>query len=146
MRRYVMPDRQAFGKLRPQGRSDWRQLRVIGSYLLLVATVIVGLLTFNHHRRTELDQTWGSAVAVIEDVRTKQLTVISNHTGSAMLYDVQILAKYVANGTSQERWITVQQFPQTFAQAQVEQVRWKGNTCYVHWKPSDLDEVFADVS
>lgn len=146
MRRHYMSDREAYSRIRPQSRNDRRSLFSVISYVLLATVVVAGLYYLKQKHQAEREQNWSSAVATIVDVRTRIATRVESQRGGAMLYEVQVLAKYTAEGTPQERWITVQQMPKLLADAQFQAFRWKGQTCFVRWKPSDPNQVVAEVS
>lgn len=146
MRRHLMSDQEAYQRIRPRSRDDRRSLFNIICYVLLAVVVIAELFYLKQKHEADREQNWNSAVATIEDVRTLIATRVESERGGAMLYDVQVLAKYTADGTPQERWITVQQMPKLLADAQFQAFRWKGQTCFVRWKPSDPNQVVAEVS
>jgi hypothetical protein len=142
MRRHSMSDHEGFRHLRPQTPKDRRSLFNLVSFALTIIFCIVGLFYLKHRVQKDREQNWNSSIATIEDVRT----ISAIDEGRAILYDVQILAKYSINGSPNERWITVQQKPQLLANAQLEAFRWKGMTCFVRWKPSDPNQVIAEIS
>jgi hypothetical protein len=111
MRRYSMPDGDAWVKLRPNGDRDWHQVRVLSGYLALIAMFIASAFYLQHRNREDLENNWVSAVAFIEDVRHHQAGVIDSRMGGIILYKVAILVKYKSDGADQERWITVAQGP-----------------------------------
>jgi hypothetical protein len=141
-----MPERAALAKLRPRSDRDWHRIRVIGGYLALIAIFIAAVFFFKHRRREDMEQNWNAATAIIEDVRPKEVAQIDTSRGGAMLYQVEILVRYKADGTDQRRWIAVEQFPEVLSEAELQAFRWKGKQCIVRWKPSDPSKVFAEVS
>jgi len=146
MRNYSMPERSAWEKLRPKDDRDWHQLRVLSGYLALIAIFITASFYFRQKHREELEQNWVSTIASIEDVRHEQAGVIDSRMGGIILYRVAILAKYRSGGQDQERWITVDQRPTSLDSAKLLAFRWKGKQCTVRWKPSDPNNVIAEVS
>jgi hypothetical protein len=146
MRRYSMPNRDAWTKLRPHGDQDWHQLRVLGGYVALIAIFICTNFYLKHRHREDLDNNWVSALAVIEDVRYEQMGILDTKIGGVILYRVAVLVKYQSDGVDQERWITVDQRPTSLVGAKLQAFRWKGKECTVRWKPSDKNHVIAEVS
>jgi hypothetical protein len=146
MRRYSMPDRTALTKLRPAGRSDWHQIRVVSGYVAVIAVIFAVTFFLKHRHREYVQQNWKCATATIADVRPKMIEYVNGTRGGVVLYEVSILAKYVSEGTSHERWITVEQPPVTLAEAQLETFRWKGQQCVVRWNASEPNQMIAEVS
>jgi hypothetical protein len=98
-----------------------------------------------HRHREEVEQHWKCAMATIEDVQPKLVEQASTATGGAMLYEVAILASYQSDEGDRRRWITVDQRPETLAEAELQTFRWKGQQCVVRWKRSTPDQVIAEV-
>jgi hypothetical protein len=146
MRNYSMPERSAWAKLRPRKPGEWHQLRVICGYLVLIAIFIAVAFFLKNRHRADMEQNWESATALIEDVRPKIVSQVNSEGGAAMFYQVAILAKYSTNDGEQERWITVEQRPESLNEAQLQSFRWKGKQCVVRWRPSDPARVIAEVS
>jgi hypothetical protein len=133
--------------LRPAGRSDWRQIRVVIGCVTVVAVVIGFTFFIKHLHREEIKQNWKCATATIEDVQPKMIQFLNNAKGGGVaLYEVSILTKYVSDGVAHERWITVEQPPVTLAEAQLETFRWKGQQCVVRWNSLEPGEMIAEVS
>jgi hypothetical protein len=144
MRTYSKSDRRALNRLRPAGRSDWHQIRVVSGYVALVVAIVVVTFFLKHLNREDVKQNWKCATATIEDVQPK---VIEDVNGPRLaLYEVSILAKYVSEGVAHEQWITVEQPPVTLAEAELETFRWKGQQCVVRWNSFEPDEMIAEVS
>ena len=146
MRRYSMSDRDALGKIRPGGSSDWHQIRVICGYLAVSAVFVAVVFFLKHKHREDVEQNWRCATATIVDVRSKVIEQVNSARGGAILYEVSILAKYVSSGVSREQWIVVEQPPVTLAEVELETFRWKGQQCVVRWKLSEPDQMIAEVS
>jgi len=146
MRRYSMPELDAWAKLRPRSDRDWHRIRVLSGYLALIAIFIATAFFFKHRHLEDMEQNWNSATAIIEDVRHKPVTVVESQRGGAMLYEVEILVRYKSGGVDQERWISVKQLPEVLAEVELQAFRWKGKPCIVRWKPSDPNQVIAEVS
>jgi hypothetical protein len=141
-----MPERNAWAKLRPRSVRDWHGIRVLGGYLALIAIFFTAAFFFRHKQHEEIEQSCKSATAIIEDVRPTAVATVDTRRGGGMLYEVAILARYSADGTEQQRWITVQQQLEPLGDAQLQAFRWKGKQCTVRWKPSDPNKVIAEVS
>ena len=141
-----MPDRTALAKLRPAGRSDWHQIRVVIGCVALIAVFVAAIFFFKHLRREEIEQNWKCATATIQDVQPKVIEFGNSSRGGVALYEVSILAKYVSGGEVHEQWITVEQPPVTLAEAQLETFRWKGQQCVVRWNSFKPGEMIAEVS
>jgi len=141
-----MRERRAVTKIRPSSRSDWHQVRVIGAYLG-IAAVFVALIFFLKYRHAQdLEQSWNSSTATIEDVRSKPIEQVESARGGAMLYEVAVFVKYNSDGSDHERWITVDQRPVALAEAELQAFRWKGKQCVVRWRPSKPDQAIVEVS
>jgi hypothetical protein len=146
MRQYSMPDRTAWKKLRPAGRSDWHQIRVVSAYIAVIAFFVAGIFFLKHLRREVIEQNWKCATATIEDVRPKVIEYVNGPRGGGVLYEVSILAKYVSKGETHEQWIKVEQPPVTLAEAELETFRWKGQQCVVRWNSFEPGQMIAEVS
>jgi hypothetical protein len=141
-----MSNHEAATKLRPKNRNEWRQLMILSGCFILIIVFVATLLFLRQRHRHDIEANWESSIATIEDVRVQELGLFESSRGGTMLYNVQVFAKYDVNGTTHERWITVQQRPVNGAWARLQASRWKGQTCFVRWKPSSPDQVVADVS
>src|ERR1700729_1722026 len=116
---YSKSDRRAWNRLRPAGRSDWHQIRVVSGYVAMIAVFVAGIFFLKHLRREEVEQNWKCATATIEDVQPKVIEYLHNAKGGGVtLYEVSILAKFVSGGLAHEQWITVEQPPVTLAEAE----------------------------
>jgi hypothetical protein len=147
MRRYSMPNREAWTKIRPNDERDWHQLHVLGGgYLAAIVICITAIFYLKHKNREDLEHNWIRATALIENVRPKQIGVIDTPIRGAILYRVTVLVKYRSDNGDQERWITVDQRPESLAGAKLQAFRWKGKPCIVRWKPSHPSKVIAEVS
>jgi hypothetical protein len=142
-----MPDRRTETNLRSAGRSDWRQIRVVGGYVVVIVVIVAAIFLLKHLHRVEVEQNWKCATATIEDVQPKMIQFVNNAKGGGVaLYEVSILAKYVSGGETHERWITVEQPPVTLAEAELQTFRWKGQQCVVRWNSFEPGEMVAEVS
>jgi hypothetical protein len=146
MRRYSMPERTAWEKIRPSRDSDWHQIRVLSVYLVLIGVFVAAIFFLKHRHHEDVVQNWKCATATVVDVRFKVIEQVNSARGGAMLYEVSILAKYVSDSMSRERWIVVEQPPVTLAEVELETFRWKGQQCVVRWKSSEPDQMIAEVS
>ncbi len=145
MRRYSMSDRDALGKIRPGNHGDWHQLRVLSGYLALVVVFVAVIFFLKHRHRVDVEQHWKCAMATIEDVQPKVVERVNTARGGAMLYEVEILARYQSDKGEQRRWIAIEQQPEPLADAELQSFRWKGQQCVVRWNPSMPEQVIAEV-
>ena len=144
MRRYSIPDKEAAAKILPKSRKDRRTLWSIGGFLGLIVILVVGVLVSQHKRQQEIE-TWQSAVATIEDVRPVVVSQVNSQLGGAMLYQVEILAYYNANGLEQRRWIRIERRPGS-SPDENQIARWKGKQVVVRWKASQPDQVVPELN
>jgi hypothetical protein len=140
-----MPERTAWDMIRPSRDSVWHQIRVLSVYLVLIAVFVAAILLKRRHHEDAV-QNWKCATATVVDVRFKVIEQVNSARGGAMLYEVSILAKYVSDGVSRERWIVVEQPPVTLDEVELETFRWKGQQCVVRWQLSEPDQMIAEVS
>jgi hypothetical protein len=73
-----MPNKEGWARIRPNGRRDWHQLRVLGGCLALITLFVAADFYFEHRHRDNLEQNWTSATAVIEDVRSEQMGLVDS--------------------------------------------------------------------
>jgi hypothetical protein len=146
MRRYSMPNSEAWARIHPGNKRDHHQLWVLSGYLALLVVLIALIFYLKHRHRQDLEQNWVRATAVIVDVRPEQIGVIDTPVQGGILYRVAILVKYQSSGKDEQRWITVDQRPTSLVGAKLQAFRWKGQQCIVRWKPSDPNKVIAEVS
>jgi hypothetical protein len=145
MRHYSMPDREAAAKIFPKSRNDRKSLWTIGGLFALIVVFVVTILFFQHRRQEEMESSWKSATATIEDVRPVVVSQVNSQYGSAMLYQIEILAHYKANGTDQRRWIRVEGIPRS-SPDKSQIARWKGKQLVVRWKASQPDQVVPQLN
>lgn len=146
MRQYRMSDSAVFRSILPKKRSDRRTLLRIGGFVLLIAACAGGLYYNNHRQQMIRERDWTSAVATIEDARTQLAMKRDSRTGGAMLYDVEILAKYPVDGVEREQWTRIHQYPQLLADAQMQIFRLKKKQCIVRWNPVDPQHIVAEIN
>src|SRR5258708_3662896 len=137
MRRYSMPDREAAAKILPKTRKDRNTLWMIGAFLALMVVFVVTVLFFQHRRQKEMEDSWESAIATIEDVRP----VVALQVGRGMLYQPEVLVHYMASGLEHRRWIKIERLPESLESVHFRAFRWKGNQYIVRWKVSQPDQV-----
>ena len=142
MRRYSMPDREAAAKILPKSRKDRRTLWSIGGFLVLMVVFVVTVLFFQHRRQEEMENSWESATATIEDVKP----VVALQGGRGVLYQPEILAHYRANGMEQRKWIKIERLPESLESVHFRSFRWKGQQCIVRWKASQPDKVVPELN
>jgi len=143
--RHSMPDREALVILRPKSGNDWKQIRAICGYIAVGLLVVASIFFLKHRHQEEMERAWSSATAAIEDVRPVLASNVETARGSAMLYQLEILANYSAAGVERKRWIRVENQPELLADAQLKAFRWKGKRCLVRWKTSEPDHVIAEL-
>ncbi|WP_433965545.1 hypothetical protein [Tunturiibacter gelidiferens] len=98
MRRYSMPERTVLTKLRPAGRSDWHQIRVVSGYVAVIAVIFAVTFFIKHLHREDIAQNWKCATATIEDVQPKVIEYVNGPRSGVVLYEVSILARYISEG------------------------------------------------
>jgi hypothetical protein len=140
-----MPDRDAAAKLIPKSRSDRQRLWTIYGYLALTSVFVAAALFFQHRRQQAMEETWQSATATIEDVRPVVVSQVNSQFGGAMLYQVEVLAHYNANGFEQRRWIRIERRPGPSPEEN-QITRWKGKQFVVRWKASQPDQVVPELN
>jgi hypothetical protein len=140
MRRYSIPDREAAIKILPKSHKDRKTLWSIGGFLGLMVFFVVAVLFFQHRRQREIEDTWQSATATIEDARPVVVSQVNSQFGGEMFYQVEVLAHYNANGFEQRRWIRIERRPGP-SPDENQTARWKGKQFVVRWKASQPDRV-----
>ena|SRR5271168_4264014 len=145
MRQYSMTDKEAAAKIIPKNRNDRKTLWTMGGYFALIVIFVVTVLFFQHRRQREIEDTWQSATATIEDVRPVVVSQINSKFGGAMLYQVEVLAHYDANGFEQRRWIRIESRPGP-GPDKSQIARWKGKQFVVRWKASQPDQVIPELN
>ena len=145
MPRHADREPHALQNVRPRNRKERIQLlSVIG--FILFAILGAGTLEYFGRRSQEYrEQNWYSAVATIKDARTRLVSQVGGLHGGWMLYEVQVLAAFSVNGSPQERWITVDQYPQNLNYANFQGRVWKGKQCFVRWNPLDPSQIVIDL-
>jgi hypothetical protein len=145
MRNYTMPEREALRRLRPRDQSSKKQLLKIIA-VAMAAIAGVGALTYTRYRVQQYrQQNWDSAIATVEDVRPKLVGQINSQFGARMVYSVEVLAKYSADGTTQERWIPVAHLPTSLDGVYIDKRMWTGNRYFVRWRPFHPDRIEIEV-
>ena len=145
MPRHIPQKRDEFRGIRPQTKKERLQLLFIAGLILVGIFGAVALVYAGRLSQEYREQNWHSAVATIKDTRTQLVSQANGITGGAMLYDVQVLAAFSANGSPQERWITVGQSPKTLDYAKFQERLWKGKQFFVRWKPSDPNWIVIEL-
>jgi hypothetical protein len=140
-----MPDRKAAAKILPKSGKDRRTLWSISGFLGLIVVFVVAVLFFQHRRQQEIEGTSQSAIATIEDVRPVVVSQVNSQFGGAMLYQVEVLAHYNANGSEQRRWIRIERKPGP-SPDESQTSRWKGKQFVVRWKASQPDQVVPELN
>jgi hypothetical protein len=140
-----MSDRDGLLRVRPRSRAEREQLLALCGGVLLGILCVAGLFYNRYITQRNREQNWDSAVATIEDVQTKLVEMSDSRYGGVLLYSVQVLAKFAVDGVPQERWITVEQAPESLAYAQLQARMWKGERCFVRWKPSHPEQIAVEL-
>jgi hypothetical protein len=141
-----MSGQEAAKKLRPKSRSDWKGIEVICGCVVLAFAVVVAISFFKHRQQEDIERTWQSAPATIDDARPVIASRVESVRGGAMLYQLEVLASYNAEGAARRRWIRVGRQPELLADAQLQAFRWKGRHCLVRWKPSHPEQVIVEAN
>jgi hypothetical protein len=145
MRRYSTSDKGVLAKIFPKNRNDRKTLWTMGGYLALMVIFVVAVLFFQHKRLEEIRNTWQSTTATIEDVRPVVVSQVNSQFGGVMLYQVEVLAHYNANGLEQRRWIRIERRPGPSPDGS-QIARWKGQQFVVRWKASQPDQVVPELN
>jgi hypothetical protein len=145
MRRYSMSNKEGVAKILPRNGNDQKALWSIAGLIALIGVVFVTVLFFQHRRQQEMEYTWQRATATIEDVRPVAVLQVDSKYGGAMLYQVEILARYDANGSEQRRWIKIERKPGPRPEDS-QMSRWKGKQFVVRWKASQPDQVVPELN
>jgi hypothetical protein len=140
-----MPDREAAVKVLPKNRKDRRILWTMAGYLVIIVVFIVVALFFQHRKQKEIEETWQSSPATIEDVRPVAVSQVNNQFGGAMLYQMDVLADYKVNGLQRRRWIRIESKPGRLPEESLMS-RWKGKQFVVRWKASQPDQIIPELN
>jgi hypothetical protein len=135
-----------FTGLRPVNRQERRSLVKVCAAVFLGLGLVAGVWLLQRHWQEVREQSWEAASGTIEDVRPVLVTKVDSNLGGAMLYDVQVLAKYSANGVQREEWITVSQRPERLADEQFQAFRWKGKSCTIRWNAMTSRQIVVEIS
>jgi hypothetical protein len=147
MRNYFMTEHEAITKIRPQTRADRTSLWKICGFVATALLIVIGIFVLRQKDQAIRERTWQSAQGTIEDVRPVIASQLeSKFARSVMLYRLEVLVRYTANGSEVRRWVDVPQQPVTLDNAQWDAFRWKGQKCRIRWKPSNPDQIIAEVN
>jgi hypothetical protein len=138
-----MSDKEAAEKVLPKSRKDRKRLWTIAGYLALIVTFVAVALFLRYQKQKEIEDTWQSAQATIEDVRPVVVSQVNSQFGGAMLYQVDVLAHYKVNGLERRRWIRIESEPKRRPD-ESQMARWKGKQFVVRWKASQPDQVIPE--
>ena len=146
MPRHIIQEREKSQRIHPQTRKESIQLISIACLIFVgIIAAATALNYFGRKSQNYREQNWYSAAATIKDARTQLVSQENGLHGGAMLYEVQVLAAFSANGSPQERWITVDQSPKNRDYAEFQGRVWKGQQYFVRWKPSDPNLIVIDL-
>jgi hypothetical protein len=140
-----MSDNEGVAKILPKNRDDRKTLWSIAGLVALIVVVFATVLFFQHRRQQEMEYTWQRATATIEDVRPVVVSQVNSQFGGAMLYQVEVLARYDVNGSEQRRWIKIERRPGPQPE-ESQMSRWKGKQFVVRWKTSQPDQVVPELN
>jgi hypothetical protein len=141
-----MPDREALRKLRPRNRVTRKQLLAITAYLAVAIAAAAGLAYLKDRTQRYREQSWPTAIATVEDTRTKLVGQAGGIQGAGMLYSVEVLVRFYVDGSPQERWIAVEQAPRNLDSVQFQERLWRGKQCFVRWNPSNPAQIVAEIN
>jgi hypothetical protein len=145
MRNYSMPEREALKRIQPKDRASKKQLLGIIGFVIIGIAGAGGLVYARYRTQQYREQNWDSAIATVEDVRPKLVGQINGQYGGAMLYDVEVLARFSVGNYTQERWITVEQTPRSLDSVHFQERMWRGKSYFVRWKPPDPQRIEIEV-
>jgi hypothetical protein len=143
---HTLSNRAAWQLIRPRTHADRRSLVKLAAILAALALFVATLLHIKHRDQEIREQTWQSAPATIVDARPLLWMQAHAQGGGAMLYQVEVLARFQAGGKQRERWITISGAPLRLPDAQFKAYLLKGKTCVVRWRTSDLAHPIAEIS
>jgi len=119
----------------------WTCVCVFGAMLFVAAVFHV-----KHRHQLERERSWSSAIATIESVRPRLVAQFDSSHGGTLLYDVDVLAKYPVDGGMREQWITLSQSPKKMETVRLQEALLMGKHCVVRWKPSDPNNIVAEIN
>ncbi|MEG9436750.1 hypothetical protein JAO29_11320 [Edaphobacter sp. HDX4] len=135
----------ALHSLLPKRRSDWQSLAKLAAYVSLGIICLAGLLYNKHRQQIRREQEWSSALATIEGTRIRLAVHGFSQFGGAMLYEVEVQARYSVDGEVREQWTTISQIPKLLADAQLQAHLLTKKQCIVRWRPNDPDHIVAEI-
>jgi hypothetical protein len=138
----------AFQRIRSNNYKERSQLLSTVSFILggiLVMGTLVYFTQKSHEYFERREESWNSAIGTVIDTRTHLVAETGGNSGGRMLYEVQVLAAFSADGSSQERWITVDQAPQGLDYAEFQERLWRGKQYFVRWNPSNPNQIVIDL-
>jgi hypothetical protein len=141
-----MPAANALEELRPKTRADRMQLFAILAYVAFAISFVAGLVYMKHRAQQSREETWVTAIATIEDTRTQLAGVYNSIYGGGSSYEVDVLAKFPADGASHEEWIPLSQAPKGLDSARYQAWVLKGKQCFVRWNPSHPKQIVAEIN
>lgn len=136
----------ALHSIKPKRRSDWQSLAKLAAYGLLGIVSLAGLLYNKHRQQVSRERDWSSALATIQDTRIHLASQNNSEFGGAMLYEVEIQARYSVHGEVRAQWTTISQSPKPLADALLEAHLLTKKQCVVRWRSSDPHHIVADLN
>jgi hypothetical protein len=132
--------------LRPKTSAARKQFwQILATCMGLVLFVVI-FLVFKHHQQLRVEDTWASTDGTVIDLRIVPETVVNSKYGGAVLYGMEVLVNYSANGSHQQRWISVRKGPVSADSAKWLAFRWKGQLCTVRWNPTSPDKPIVELN
>jgi hypothetical protein len=126
-------------------RRSWKSLLRIAVVPVVALACIGGLLceelAFRHRQKTS----WASEAATVKQTRLHPIARYALEYGGKDLYEIDILAKYAANGVQHEDWVPLSEPPKALAEAQAAALRLTGRECLVRWDSAAPDQKIAEL-
>ena len=113
---------------------------VLGSIL-----VAAGLHEIVSHSQQIRERDWINAAGSIEDVRGVLVAQANGIYGSAMLYNVEVLASYPLHGSVEKRWVRVGERPTDWSGVELSRRKWQGRHCLVLVNPNNREQVQVEL-
>jgi hypothetical protein len=79
-------------------------------------------------------------------VRPVLVAKFDGNRGGAMLYEVQVLAKFTVNESIREQWIALSQPPSQLSSVQLQAFRLKNAKATVRWNPANPGQTAVEIN
>jgi hypothetical protein len=146
MSRHGRSNRHAVEQVAQRDSPAWFVLLAISCIFIVPVLAIVGFRLESTRVARYQEENWSSAIATIEDVRMKPVVQTNGTFGGAMLYQVDVLASFIQDGAHKARWITVDNGPERFADADRNARVWKGKQYFVRWNPTNSKQITIAIN